>query len=586
VGHRLGLARHVARGEGEQLFRAAPVLGELLRHGHAHVPDGQADEHAREPAALRVLERLHHVLGALVAHALEARQLLRREAEQVVRAVHPRVLDDLHQQRLAHAVDVHGLPPREVLEALEHLVGTRRVGAEHEDLLADHRAPTGGALRGRHEGHGAVGTGREVHAHHLRDDVARLLHEHQVANAHVFASELGEVVQRRAAHGGAGQRHRVQLGHGRELAALAHLHADGAQPRGAPLGRELVGDAPVGVVAGGAERRVVRELVHLDDHPVDLEGQPMPALVVARAVRIGGARVRRHEQLVQVQPHQRLGAWHSAHVGQPRHHFALAAGQRDPLTPRDLVEERTDAHGPEARRVFALHHAGTAVARVGDGLLAGVPQALVVRVERIARPVQLATHLERAAGHAAQGTRSRLGLQHLRGDHVAALSITACHGPHQPAALVEQRHADAVDLGLHQQRQRAARAELEVLQAALVPRVQLHLVGHGLSVGVAPVGRELLERQHGHAVRHRLEAVRVVHARAAVDALLRGHAQRVGQLLIAVEQLVEGAVRDLGRALAVERLVVCDLFPQERELLLGLLGHASPFHHHQFLRLK
>ncbi|MCZ7681824.1 MAG: hypothetical protein M5U28_24745 [Sandaracinaceae bacterium] len=89
-------------------------------------------------------------------------------------------------------------------------------------------------------------------------------------------------------HGRAREEDRLELRDRRELAALADLHDDVHEPRGLALGRELVGDAPVRVVAGLAEPRVVPQLVDLDHHAVDLEGQLRATGAVALAVVEGG----------------------------------------------------------------------------------------------------------------------------------------------------------------------------------------------------------------------------------------------------------------------------------------------------------
>ena len=58
---------------------------------------------------------------------------------------------------------------------------------------------------------------------------------------------------------------------------------------------------------------------------------------------------------------------------------------------------------------------------------------------------------------------------------------------------------------------------------------------------------------------HRLEPVRMLDPGRLVHALALLDAKGVGELLIAVEELVKGAVRDLRRPFAIELLVKLDL---------------------------
>ena len=107
-------------------------------------------------------------------------------------------------------------------------------------------------------------------AHDLGDDVARLVHDDGVALAHVFAANLVDVVQRGARDGGAGNRHRVELGDRREHAGAAHLDANLAQDGLLFLGRELKGNRPARRTGGKAQVELLLKAVDLYDHAVDV----------------------------------------------------------------------------------------------------------------------------------------------------------------------------------------------------------------------------------------------------------------------------------------------------------------------------
>ena len=92
----------------------------------------------------------------------------------------------------------------------------------------------------------------EHRAHDLGDYVARLVHDDGIALAHVFATDLVDVVQRGARDGGAGNRHRVELGDRREHTGATHLDANHAQDGLLFLGRELKGNGPAWCAGGKA----------------------------------------------------------------------------------------------------------------------------------------------------------------------------------------------------------------------------------------------------------------------------------------------------------------------------------------------
>ena len=163
---------------------------------------------------------------------------------------------------------------------------------------------------------------------------------------------------------------------------------DVAQRRGLALRRELVGDAPVRVVAGLAEPRVPAVLVDLDDHPVDLEVELGAALAVALAVGEGFLGVGRQLHLVEVDAR--------AARGEPRQHLVLRVGDGHALHPRHLIEERADAGRVQPLRLLALHQPGASVSRVDQGALARLGQPRVVGVER-----------GRAASRARRGSPAR-----------------------------------------------------------------------------------------------------------------------------------------------------------------------------------
>src|SRR3954452_10705588 len=111
---------------------------------------------------------------------------------------------------------------------------------------------------------------RKYRAHDLRDDVARSLHDHVVADAHVLEPDHVLVVERRHAHDhtadGDGLEHRVRV----QGARAADVDADVDQARDGGRGRELDRDRPAGIAADGAERLLLIAPIDLDHAAVDV----------------------------------------------------------------------------------------------------------------------------------------------------------------------------------------------------------------------------------------------------------------------------------------------------------------------------
>ena len=112
---------------------------------------------------------------------------------------------------------------------------------------------------------------------------------------HVLALDLVGVVQAGAADDRAGQLDRLQIGHGRDRARLAHLHANGVEPGRRFVLLELVGDDPAGAFRGAAQPLALVEAVDLQHQPVDLEIQLVQPL--DQLLAVGDGRLERIEAL-------------------------------------------------------------------------------------------------------------------------------------------------------------------------------------------------------------------------------------------------------------------------------------------------
>ena len=126
---------------------------------------------------------------------------------------------------------------------------------------------------GRCESSTAVGgTLRELHARNLGNDLAALLDIDHVARADVQQGHLFGVVERGAPHGGPGQQHRFEVGHGGDGSGASDLERDAVDTRERLFGLEFVGYGPFRGLGRESQLAPHGEVVDLDDHAVGREG--------------------------------------------------------------------------------------------------------------------------------------------------------------------------------------------------------------------------------------------------------------------------------------------------------------------------
>ena len=432
-----------------------------------------------------------------------------------------------------------------LLELRGAVDGDAAVG--HLAILVDH----GAAAHGADLGHVPVDRiGRaliEYRAHDLGDYVACLVHDDGVALAHVFATDLVDIVQRGARDGGAGNRHRVELGDRREHTGAAHLDANFAQDGLLFLGRELKGNGPARRAGGKAQVELLLEAIDLYDHAIDVVVQ-----VAAVLERLG-------TELVDL---GRRGA--TSHVGvdakagatQPIEKLALAVDVQ-----RVGIGDGIDKGGQVAARrdlgILLTQAAGGGVARVGEGI-AALGIGLVVQTNKAALGhVDLAAYLNGALAVGAHVGERRLGQVHghildstdVERHVLARGAIATCGCAYEGAVLVSKGHAQTVDLKL------AGIGDAtgtEGILSALEPRVEFVQV-HGIVHGI-----------HARHMRDRRKLLAHVAAHALGIAVGR-HQVGVGGLdfLQLNEHFVKGGVRDLGRVEHVVAIgVVIELVAQ------------------------
>ena len=365
-------------------------------------------------------------------------------------------------------------------------------------ILVDH----GATAHGANLGHGPVDRlGRafiEHRAHNLGDYVARLVHDDGIALAHVFATDFVDVVQRGARDGGAGDRHRVELGDRREHTGAAHLDANLAQDGLFFLGRELKGNSPAWCAGGKAQVELLLEAVNLYDHAVDVVIEVAAVLerLGTELVNLGGCGAACH-----------VGVDAKAGAAQPVEKFTLAVDVQ-----RIGIGDGIDKGGQVAARrdlgILLAQAAGGGVARVGKGV-AALGIGLVVQTNKAAlRHVDLAAHLDGALAVGAHVSERRLGQVHghiLDGTdverHVLARgAIATCGRAYEGAVLVGKGHAQTVDLKLAGIGDAAGTKRVLGALEPCVEFVQIHGIVHGIHACHVRDRRKLLAHVAAHAL--------------------------------------------------------------------------------------
>jgi hypothetical protein len=162
------------------------------------------------------------------------------------------VLDELVDEDVAEAFDIHLAAMAEPAEALFELGGASRIQAANIGrigFLLDFFA-AGGAGRGGLDGFGTLRAFFQNGFDDVGDDFAGALDDDGVAEVEVEACDLVDVVERDVGDGDAADEDGLELPDGREIAAFADLPADGFQQGRLLLGFVFVGDEPAGRFAG------------------------------------------------------------------------------------------------------------------------------------------------------------------------------------------------------------------------------------------------------------------------------------------------------------------------------------------------
>ena len=291
---------------------------------------------------------------------------------------------------------------------------------------------------------------------------------------------------------------------------------------------------------GGAEPEpgLQREGVHLVDDAVDV-------IAERRALRLDLGVMGQHVRRAVAEPGQRVGL--EAERAQPVDRAHLGVGQRrGELSPG--IGEEAERPGAGDRGIELPERARRRVSGIGEGLGARGLLPVVERGEIGVAHVDLATDLEHL-GRAFQLGRDVVDRAGVCGHVLARLPVAAGRRLQQRAALVAQRKAEPVDLGLGSEAQVRIGGKVQVAPDAVVEIANL-----ALFEGVA-------EREHPHRMpdlREPFGGGRAHHLARAVGALEGGKARL--DLGVAPFQRVVLGVGDVRRI----RAMVGDVRPGEQ----------------------
>ena len=191
----------------------------------------------------------------------------------------------------------------------------------------------------------ALALGR-LDADDVRNDFARFFDDHDVADPHVLALDFVGIVQAGSLDDRAGQLDRRQIGHRRDCAGLAHLHADVEQPGRGFVLLELVGDQPARALAGRAQPLALGEVVDLEHQAIDFEIELVQPL--DQFLAMGDGRL----EIVEAFDVRRWRQPVAAQLGQEIHVVrGLAAPRRSPRRGRTTAAAGGQASRGSSRRI-------------------------------------------------------------------------------------------------------------------------------------------------------------------------------------------------------------------------------------------
>ena len=189
-------------------------------------------------------------------------------------------LDDLVTQ----SFDVESQPRGKMLQPLHPLGITNqparatpyRIHLARRSFLPFRMGTAHRAEHGKHIGHRRCRPLLQNRPDNLRDDIARPLHNHRVANAHIFPGNFIFVVQRGIGHHNTSDCNGPQPCHRRQRTRAPHLNIDTLQNGRGLLRRKLVGHGPARTARHEPQPHLQTKIIDLVNHAINIIAQTAP----------------------------------------------------------------------------------------------------------------------------------------------------------------------------------------------------------------------------------------------------------------------------------------------------------------------
>src|SRR5690606_32275619 len=218
---------------------------------------------------------LQEIFGAFLLEEVEGIDLLIGEVKDISRNDDQTAVDQLVHDLFSQRIDIEAFLGNEVIDLFARLARTRNIRATvngfafgtNEFGIAD------GAALGEMYFFFFAGAKVREHLDHFGDDIASLVDDDGVTDAHVFTVDLVFVVERGAGNGGTVEEGGAQFGDGRDGTSTPDLEDNIFDNRGRLGRREFVGDGPTRRFGRRTEPFLMFGVIDFEDDAVDAVGE-------------------------------------------------------------------------------------------------------------------------------------------------------------------------------------------------------------------------------------------------------------------------------------------------------------------------